>query len=166
MLNQQLSESPLSPPNPGETEGGRGRKGESERNCARALHSHTHTHTQWEDLSNLKCEILRQGTAEDKMFYVWTSVSWGPEKEGEGKCFLSALIPLFFLLPGLLFHPFLKLEQGRQGLDGMSRRRSLMANHHRLEQWWPKTALGANTALSSKGREGMGFLSANEDRLF
>lgn len=35
------------------------------------------------------------------MLYVWTSVSWGPERQGEGKCFLSVLIPLFF--PFLVF---------------------------------------------------------------
>lgn len=103
MLNQQLSESPLSLLT-GQTQ----REREEVKETGMG-------YTHLEDLNILKCEILRKGTVEDKTLYVWTSVSWGPEKKGQGKCFLSLLIPHFFLLPLLfifLFFFLVKLITG------------------------------------------------------
>lgn len=117
----------------------------------------------------LKCEILRKGTVENKTLYVWTSVGWGPERDREGKCFLSLLILLFSCSSSHLFlhfYPLLKLVQWKQGLNGMSWHRSLMANHYRLEQWWPKTVWGPNSAIGSKGSGALGIFSGNKDRPF
>ena len=100
MLNQQLSESQLSPLTPVETEGGRRGERKVTGMDYTSVHTHTdrHTDTHIVDLSNLECEILRQSTVEDKTLYVWTSVSWGPESNGRGKWFLSSLIPPHFLV--------------------------------------------------------------------
>lgn len=100
-----------------------------------------HTHTQW----RIKCFMFGQVLV------------------GKGECFLSSLISpffFFFFAPFSSFCPSLKLSQGLEGLNGMLRRRSLMANNHRLEQWWPTTVLGPYSAPGSKGHE------AIEDRHF
>lgn len=53
----------------------------------------------------LKCEILSKGTVEDKTFYVWTSVSWGP-KGGVGGEGVGVVLPLL-TNPSFFFSPFL-----------------------------------------------------------
>lgn len=96
MLNQQLSESPLSPLTPQSQ-----REGEEGQENVKETGTHTHT---------VHFEVK---TAETKTLYVWRSVSLGPEREGRVLPLLTN--PSFF--PSVLLSSFssffipLKLEQ-------------------------------------------------------